>query len=229
MEMRRGRSALATIYLDISKNRIVNLCEEVFNVKRLALMPAQVLATDELVPNDGLPFKIYYRIFREGAGNCLPPIIVGNQIGRRMEESFGQGYERWQREEAGLVETRRREYGILFQRLRETPYYILDGNHRALAAALNRRELTALQLDSDQDLSELDRMVTTGELFSFPHNAETVEESEALFIQRALNLNRIPPNHSLQASHNLTLKRLITVETRAYELCSHRGRFDRVS
>ena len=193
-----------------------------FTVKRFTLKPMQVLATDELAPEEESSLRIYYSVFRNDGGDCLPPIIVGtirsaNEWIYRLEK----GYARWERKEPRMVDTRRREYQILFRALRGTPHYILDGNHRALAAALNHRELKVLDVESDGDLFEIERMVTAGELFSFPHKARSLEELEGLFIQHFLNLNNIPPNHSLEASENLTVRRLVPVATRAYELCTH--------
>ena len=43
------------------------------------------------------------------------------------------------------------------------------------------------------NIFEMERMVTAGELFSFPHKARSLEELEGLFIQHFLNLNNIPP------------------------------------
>jgi hypothetical protein len=191
-------------------------------VKRLTLKAAQVLATSDLVPGDDLSLKIYCRVFRDGPGDCLPPIIVGTI--KSASEWIGrleQGYSQWEKSKPDMVQRRRREYRILFQKLRTTPHYILDGNHRALAAALNRRDLKVLEVDSDGDLLEIERMVRSGDLFSFPHKAQSVDALEGLFIEHSLNLNDIPPNHGLLSSRNLRVERLVTVATRTYELCSH--------
>src|SRR4030095_12186396 len=99
--------------------------------------------------------------------------------------------------------------------------YILNGAHRALAAALNRRDLKVLEVDSDRDLLEIERKVKSGDLFSFPHKAQSVDALEGLFIEHFLNFNDIPPNHGLRSSQNLRVERLLTVATRTYELCTH--------
>ncbi len=189
-------------------------------MKRITLTPAQVFATNEFDAEAELALKIYYRVFQRGSGECLPPILVGtikspSEWVRRLE----QGYERWERDEQETVQMRRREYWILFQKLREIPYYILDGNHRALAAALNRRNLNALQVDSDEDLSSINWMLAEGELFSFPHKAKSIETLEGLFVQHFLNLNNIPPNHALVTSQKLSVEELVPVATLADELC----------
>jgi hypothetical protein len=116
-------------------------------VKKLILSPTQVLATDELSPEAQRRLRLYYYVFRHGGTDCLPPVIVGtirsvNDWKSRLEE----GYARWVRLEPAIVEIRRREYNTLFRALTTTPYYILDGNNRALAAALNRKDLNVLLL-----------------------------------------------------------------------------------
>jgi len=60
-----------------------------------------------------------------------------------------QGYSRWATSKPAMVEIRRREYNALFRAFSTAPYYILDGNNRALAAALNRKTLRALHIDAD--------------------------------------------------------------------------------
>lgn len=190
-------------------------------MKKLTLTPAQVLTTSELAPEDSLSLRIYYQVFKREGGHSLPPIIVGTiKSPSEWISRLEQGYSRWERSQPDLLQTRRREYRVLFQKLRVTPYYILDGNHRALAAALNRRELNVLQLDADRDLFEIERMVTRGDLFPFPHQAQSVDELEGLFIKHVLNLNDIPPHHALVASQKLVVKHLVPVATHAYELCT---------
>ena len=191
-------------------------------MKRLTLTTAQVLATSDLVPNNDLLWKIYYRVFRDSPGDCLPPTIVGTiKSATEWISRLEQGYSRWEHSKPDMVQSWRREYRILFQKLGATPYYILDGNHRALAAALNRRDLKVLEVDSDGDFLEIERMVKSGDLFSFPHKVQSVDALEGLFVEHFLNLNDIPPKHGLLSSQKLRVERLVTVATRAYELCSH--------
>jgi hypothetical protein len=192
-------------------------------VKRLTLSPAQVLATDVLRPEADLTLKIYFQVFKDCGDDCLPPIIVGTikstaEWKKRLEE----GYSRWVRREPALVELRRREYNALFKTLGVTPYYVLDGNNRALAAALNRKNLRVLYLDVDSDLSEIQRMLNDGELLSFPHKVQSIEELEGRFLQHFLDLNNVPPNHSLIVSQNWIDKDLMPVATRAFDLCTRK-------
>jgi len=121
-----------------------------------------------------------------------------------------------------MVEIRRREYNALFRALSTAPYHILDGNNRALAAALNRKTLRALHIDADQDLKEIERLVTAGELFSFPHRAQSVEDLEGFFLQHFLNLNNTPPNRALTISQDWVARKLTSVATRAYDLCTQK-------
>jgi hypothetical protein len=190
-------------------------------MKKLTLAPEQVLATDTSFPEDDLAFQIYYRVFAKGGGVSLPPIIVGSiKSPSDWIARLEIGYSHREHRDPDLVRQRRREYRILFSKLREIPYYILDGNHRALASALSRQSLNALYLESDADLLEVERMVSTGDLLSFPHEAGSLEELEGQSIQHFLKLNDLPPNHALNASNKIDLTPLVSVATRAYDLCS---------
>jgi hypothetical protein len=190
-------------------------------MKRLTLSPAQVLSTDDLRSEADLTLKIYFQVFKACGEDCLPPVIVGTiKSAADWKTRLEEGYARWARREPAMVELRRREYNALFRTLSATPYYILDGNNRALAARLNRRSLRVIHLDTDKDLIGIQQMLTEGELISFPHKAQTIEELEGHFIQRFLDLNNIPPNHSLIASQNWTNKKPIPVATRAFDLRS---------
>jgi len=191
-------------------------------VERLTLSPAQVLATDDFCPEADLSLKIYFHVLSHDGGDSLPPIIVGTiKSPSAWKDLLEEGYSRWARSEPAMVEIRRREYNSLFRGLSATPYYILDGNNRALAAALNRKNLRVLHLDADRDLKEIERLVATGEIFTFPHRTQSIEGLEGLFLQHFLDLNNIPPNHSLAASQNWITKRLTSVATRTYDLCTH--------
>ncbi len=188
-------------------------------MKKLTLTPDQILATDDSVPDCDQLFKTYHRVFAGGEGESLPPIIVGtikspSEWIRRLQD----GYSRWEQKHSDILRMRRKEYQILFSMLRKIPYYILDGNHRALAAALNRRALKVLQIDSDQDLAEIERMISGGQLLSFPHEGQSVEALEGEFIRHFLNLSDVPPNHNLNATNVVEVVRLVPVATRAYDL-----------
>ena len=188
-------------------------------MKRLTLTPEHVLATDTSFPEDNLAFQIYYRVFAKGGEDALPPIIVGtiNSPGEwiaRLELKYTE----WVERDPDFVSLRRREYNIAFKKLRDIPHFILDGNHRALAAALNRQAFTALEIESDRDLNEIERMVSNGEILSFPHMVRNVKELEGEFIKYALNLSDVPPKHGLNASKKIEIAPLLTVATRAYEL-----------
>jgi hypothetical protein len=192
-------------------------------VKRLTLSPAQVLATDDLCPEAEITLKIYFQVLKDSRDNCLPPIIVGTiRSTANWKKRLEEGYSRWVKKEPAMVELRRREYNTVFRTLSATPYYILDGNNRALAAALNRKNIQALYLDGDTDLADIQRMLNDGELLSFPHKAQSIEELEGRFLQHFLHLNNVPPDHSLIASRHWINRELMTVATRAFDLCTRK-------
>lgn len=46
-------------------------------------------------------------------------------------------------------------------------YFLLDGNHRSAAAELTHQPLSVLELEKDDDITELQQMTERGELFNF--------------------------------------------------------------
>ena len=187
------------------------------------LCPEQLLATSQLTPEDMLPFKIYYRVFQRGYGDCLPPIIVAKiKDSQYWIDQLELKYEEWVSTKSEIVEWRRQDYRMFFSNLTDTPYFILDGNHRALAATLTHQPINALELQSDEDIQRIKTMLKNGELFFFPHNVKTVLELEGLFIEHSLSLTAIPPHHSLIANTGYQLKRMRSVRKRADLLCHNK-------
>lgn len=66
------------------------------------------------------------------------------------------------------------------------PYLLLDGNHRTLAAALNKKPINALELETDYDLRTIKAKAASGELFSFPHDEEQLVNLVQSFYEEAL-------------------------------------------
>lgn len=184
------------------------------------LNPDLLTATSELAVEDDLALRIYYRVFDQRCGRCLPPIVVGRiRSSREWVDRLEQGYRRWEEEQPGIITWRRQDYRILFEALQRHPYFILDGNHRALAATLSHVRANILEIESDEDLVEIGRMVSAGHLLFFPHEARTVTELEGLFIKHSLHLNDTPPSHSLMTNRELMVRRIRSVRDRADHLC----------
>lgn len=53
-------------------------------------------------------------------------------------------------------------------------YLLIDGNHKTAACVLTRKNISALELESDQDLEEIRKMVKSGELFDFKRDEKTL-------------------------------------------------------
>ncbi len=65
------------------------------------------------------------------------------------------------------------------------PYLLLDGNHRTLAAALNKKQVNALELETDYNLRTIKTKAASGELFGFPHDQEQLVNLVQSFYEEA--------------------------------------------
>ncbi|MBI2558278.1 hypothetical protein HYW20_03065 [Candidatus Woesearchaeota archaeon] len=66
-------------------------------------------------------------------------------------------------------------------------YILLDGNHKTAAATLTHNPIHALQLETDDDLAEVRRMVTRGELFDFKRPETSLDELVNAFYEYCKN------------------------------------------
>ena len=58
-------------------------------------------------------------------------------------------------------------------------YFLLDGNHRSVAATLTHNPLSALELQVNEDIERGKQMVESGKLFNWTIPGESLDESMA--------------------------------------------------
>jgi len=128
-------------------------------MKRLKLKPEQIIVPGEYKLGNESILKIYFRIFDSGCGDCLPPIVVMNKNVRipfyKLESSF-ENYIRYN--------------NYLREFLNENSnveYFLLDGNHKSVAATLSHTPISVLELQEDLDIENCKRLVRRGELFNW--------------------------------------------------------------
>lgn len=97
-------------------------------------------------------------------------------------------------------------------KLRSSGYLLLDGNHRTAAATLNHEPISALELQTDEDFTEVRKMVERGELFDFKRPEETIKPLYISFINYIIGSANDRNNH---------MENLRTVRERIDELTSN--------
>lgn len=146
-------------------------------MKRKILQPEQIIVPGEYKLGNESILKIYFRVFDIGHGEDLPPTIVAHKnaadvlldtaelntsgINYRNYKTFYENYNR-----------------ILKSAFYSgAKYFLLDGNHKSVAAALTHMPISALELREDEDIKKGKQMVERGELFDWTIPGETLEES----------------------------------------------------
>lgn len=137
-------------------------------MEKRILQPEQIIVPGEYEVGNEAILKIYYRVFEAGQGSILPPAIVAHHGIASMEP-----LKRWFTSSARHIDDYQdkvREFTA-----RGAGYFLLEGNHRSIAATLTRQGIPVLELQPGDDMGQLRRMVETGEMFDFQLDEETAE------------------------------------------------------
>lgn len=170
-------------------------------MKTRKLKPEQIIVPGEYELGNESILKIYFRILERGHGKDLPPVVVTTlenidkiKVKKWLEDSE-YGFRKWEEPRlrdqlySGTLEARRKDYEILFKVLEKTPYMLIDGNHRTAAATLTHKPISALEVQTDEDLEEVRRMVKRGEIFDFKRDETSIYHLRRGFIAYCLELN----------------------------------------
>ncbi|MBN1156137.1 hypothetical protein JXA85_00840 [Candidatus Woesearchaeota archaeon] len=190
-------------------------------MERIMLQPEQIIVPDEYELGDESILKIYFRVFDKGHGGDLPPAIVtkaGSIQGfkEKLEECYGD----WETRNPDDVAARRKDYIELFGILNQHPYMLIDGNHKTAAATLTHNRISALELQTDIDFEEIQRMIELGELFDFKRPERNLDKLRESYVAQCLGLpgSTLPPSLTL-GTHSL-LKYTKTIRERVDDLTS---------
>ena len=140
-------------------------------MERKILQPGQILVPGEYkLGNEGI-LKIYFRIFDSGHGDDLPLSIVINRnlATEGALESFVD------QDRAQRIYSEIEQSGA--------DYFLIDGNHKTVAAALCHVAPNVLELETNQDLEEARKMVVRGKLFDFPHKKDDLIKIADSFVE----------------------------------------------
>ncbi len=162
-------------------------------MKRRIIQPDRVLVIGEYELGNPEILKIYYRVFERGHGEDLPPMIVASpgteeERGKRLlaelvriratdPRSLVYAYDgSTYTTKKGAIEKTEEAYRRLEEKIREIDFYLIDGNHRSAAATLANQQLVCFELETDRDLEDTRKMVSTGQLFGFPHEHTSLKD-----------------------------------------------------
>ncbi|MBS3075985.1 hypothetical protein J4429_06040 [Candidatus Pacearchaeota archaeon] len=168
------------------------------------LKPEQIIVPGEYYLENESILKIYFRIFERGHGNDLPPVVVTSPVHfdyfQRLNANLKkdiQSLSDWPKRNpfvtlgdiANAIERLRtncqiekEKYFPIIDRLKVysenqgSIYLLLDGNHRTTAATLNHKLISALEVQTDEDLKEIRKMVERGALFDFKRGEKSLSE-----------------------------------------------------
>ena len=97
--------------------------------------------------------------------------------------------------------------------INESRFYLLDGNHKSAAATLTRNPIYALELQSDEDIAKIRKMIERGELFDFKRRETSLKNLVISFEEYALGEeSQLSPND---------VEQIRTVQQRIDELTSN--------
>jgi len=166
-------------------------------MKEVKLKPEQII-----VPGDKLEYtsilQIYFRVFNEGHADCLPPILLTNK--NKINSSY-----------LGDSFSDKKKADNFYQRLmnHKASYILFDGNHKSVASVLCQHSIYSLELERDEDLMEVRKMVESGKLFGFPYEEDSLEEIANRFIGFVYARSLYEPNE------------IVTVKERVNELVAN--------
>ena len=195
-------------------------------MKRRTLQPEQIIVPGEYELGNESILKIYFRIFDKGYGDCLPPVIViglgddKDKLISWLENVLSSEHlTKYQK----YVEARRKDYQTLFSILKESPYMLVDGNHRSAAATLTSQPISTMELQTDKDFERINKMIKAGDLFDFKRGENSPYNLKRSFLAYCLYLNpvRDDGNFIIPLSNTSVLRYTKTIKQRIDELTSN--------
>ncbi|MEK6918183.1 MAG: hypothetical protein AABW51_04510 [Nanoarchaeota archaeon] len=125
-------------------------------MKSLILKPEQIIPPDNEMGNEEV-LKIYFGVMAKGHEKDIPPVLIARPS--LSDRNF-------MLKRAGNMEICRKYFESVSQI--KDAFYLIDGNHRAVAAMLCNIPIKALELEDDSDLSIIEKMAKSGEYWNHP-------------------------------------------------------------
>ena len=184
------------------------------------LHPDQLVALKDYPIRHTKILRIYYQVFSEGKGKAVSPCPV-------IPKPQGVLYLR-------SKDKRFKPYNAELEKFMKSHpkarYFLLDGNHRSIAAALAHRSMPALILRTDSDIKKARKMLKAGELPGTYSISNSVKSEIAILARHyAKHFQQRPAFYTVAEKAELLVKngkipRYITEEYRKNK--SDQGRED---
>ncbi|MFA5141950.1 MAG: hypothetical protein WC471_03195 [Candidatus Woesearchaeota archaeon] len=158
-------------------------------MKLTEVNPRQVIALRDYPLHDNRFLELYYSIYKQGGGNLLAPVPV-IAIGEVLD--YLKGYSR---------DCMFRDFKPVHP---DSDYFLIDGNHRSIAAALAGKPIFAMWIREKADLMEAHRLQEQGGMTGWANIPFTIGDL-------AYGL----------ANHHATTDRFMTVEEKAIMLAKN--------
>jgi hypothetical protein len=128
-------------------------------MKERSLGPKQIIVPEYQIGNLTI-LKLYFRAFLKDETDVPFPVLVARPSSSHRDFI--------QKRSVNPAETEAFFDEIDALVADRDAFYLIDGNHRGLAAALCRKRIQALEIETDADLDELEKMVERGEYIDLP-------------------------------------------------------------
>jgi len=168
-------------------------------MKKLMLKPEEVLCPGEYEQFTPETVRMYFHMDKKGHSADWPHIIVvksepqaemvawfETKIREFMREGENKPWESAERNTSSNIF--RKVYMHFLNAAEKSPYFLIDGNHRTIAATLAHSPIHSLEIERNEDIGEIEKMVARGDLFGFPHNIKTVDELRNDFIANCTDM-----------------------------------------
>jgi len=136
----------------------------------LTLQPEQILVPGEYELGNPETLEHYFELFEKGRAESIVPVIVAhNSLGDHQNEYFG------------VSENNRVLIGDYWNRLKDyvdkgAEYFLLDGNHRAVASVLTHQPISSLRLQTESDIREILDLAEKNKSFRWPHGFNSLRK-----------------------------------------------------
>jgi len=145
-------------------------------MKKLILQPEQIIVHAEYTGGNKAEFDVYFRAYNAGCGEILPPAIVMHKDTRNM--FFDVSKIDIPDVMHDIVLTSYQNYNGVMEDVFKSgaEYLLLFGHQPCLAATLAHAPISALELQTDEDIQKGKQMAENGELFHWSINYETLDK-----------------------------------------------------
>ncbi|MCU0642256.1 MAG: hypothetical protein MUF61_01595 [archaeon] len=165
-------------------------------MEKRILTPDEVLCPGEYNQFYSEGVRRYFHMDKKGHAADWPGIIVAKsdppaEMVAWFETKIREFLERYEITGEYRTEFLRKEYIKFIKAAEKSPYFLLDGNHRAIAATLAHSPLHVLELSRNEDLGEIEKMVESGDLFDWPHDERTINELRESFMGNCMDMSEM--------------------------------------